>query len=94
MRGPLLILAGRPRARLALALLGAAQIADRAHVEAVQRVVIAVGEVAQHAGAIDPAPAHRATGLRRIAADVAKVTAAVQRHEPRARVGNGSARHL
>ena len=82
MRGPLLIRAVRPRARLAFTLLGAPQIADRANVEAVQRAVIAIGEVAQHAGAIDASPAHRAAALRRIAADVAKVTAAVQRHEP------------
>jgi hypothetical protein len=76
MRGA--ICACRPCARLAFAFLGAAQIADRADLEAVQRAVILIFEIAQHAGAIDAPPTYGAATLGGIAADVAKVTAVVQ----------------
>jgi hypothetical protein len=67
-----------PARRLAFALFGAPQIANRAHLQIGQRRVIVVGEIGEHTGAIHLAPAGAGALLRAIAADVAKVTAALK----------------
>src|SRR5690606_3435288 len=67
-----------PFRRFFAAFVGAPQIADRADAERIQRAMVAIGDVAEHAGTEHPVPFHDPPVVRAIAADVSKVAAALE----------------